>query len=147
MSAPDNLTPKQERLLLALLIEPTHEAAAAKAGISPATLRRWLRQPEFIRAYRVARRQLVETAIGKLQQASSEAVDTLRDALTSDHPGTRVKAAVAILDRAYHGTEMLDLVAQVEQQGAAIQALLEDDATSGGRGNGSASPSRNGRAG
>ena len=39
-------TRKNEILIAALLTEPTHAAAAAKAGVSPATLYRWLNVPE-----------------------------------------------------------------------------------------------------
>lgn len=43
----EKLSRKQEALVAALLIEPTHAAAALKAGISEATLHRWLRLPGF----------------------------------------------------------------------------------------------------
>jgi hypothetical protein len=55
MSGPDKLTRRQEALILALLSEPTHAAAAAKARVSEATLRRWLHLPAFRAAYRWAR--------------------------------------------------------------------------------------------
>jgi hypothetical protein len=42
MSGRSKLTRKQEALIAALLTEPTHAAAAAKAGVSEATLHRWL---------------------------------------------------------------------------------------------------------
>jgi len=42
MSAPRKLGRKQETVIAALLTEPTHAAAAAKAGVSEATLHRWL---------------------------------------------------------------------------------------------------------
>jgi hypothetical protein len=41
-----------------LLTEQTQEQAAAKAGVSPATLRRWLSDPAFVAAFRAARRQI-----------------------------------------------------------------------------------------
>lgn len=43
---------KQEALIAALLTEPTHAAAAAKAGISPSTLYRWMKMSAFRAAYR-----------------------------------------------------------------------------------------------
>src|SRR5581483_6665955 len=115
MSDSKDLTPKQERLLLALLSEPTHEAAAAKAGMSPATLRRTLQLPAFRQAYRVARRRLVEVAVGKLQQTTGEAVEALRQALTCDHPGTRVRAALGILDQSFKALDSMDLAADLEE--------------------------------
>ena len=40
---------KREQAIAALLAEPTHAAAAAKAGIAEATLQRWLKRPGFLR--------------------------------------------------------------------------------------------------
>src|SRR5215475_10010054 len=104
MSGRTKLNDRQEALIAALLTEPTHATAAAKAGVSEATLSRWLRLPEFQAAYRLARRELVEGAVGRIQAAAGQAVDTLlavaRDgAKDSD----RVRAAVALLDHALRG--------------------------------------------
>jgi hypothetical protein len=98
------LTRKQEALVAALLTEPTHGAAAAKAGISEATLYRWLRLPDFRAAYRRARRELVEAAVGRIQAATGQAVDTLLAvAKNGAKDGDRVRAAVALLDHAFRG--------------------------------------------
>ncbi len=51
------LTPVQERAIIALLNEQTITGAAAAAEVGQRTLYRWLRQPEFSRAYREARRE------------------------------------------------------------------------------------------
>jgi hypothetical protein len=71
------LTGKHEALIAALLNERTHAAAAAKAGVSEATLPRWLRLPAFRAGYLQARRELVEGAVGRIQAATGQAVDTL----------------------------------------------------------------------
>jgi hypothetical protein len=98
------LTGKQEALIAALLTEPTHAAAAARAGVSEATLHRWLRLPEFRDAYRRARRDLVEGAVGRLQAAAGQAVDTLLAvAKEGARDGDRVRAAVALLGHAFRG--------------------------------------------
>jgi hypothetical protein len=98
------LTGKQEPLIAALLTEPTHAAAAAKAGVSEATLHRWLRLPAFRAAYRQARRELVEGAVGRIQAAAGQAVDTLLAvARGGAKDRDRVRAAVALLDHALRG--------------------------------------------
>ena len=110
------LTAKQESLIAALLTEPTHAAAADKAGVSEATLHRWLKLSEFRSAYRQARRQLVENAVGRIQAATGQAVDTLL-AVARDgaKDGDRVRAAVALLDHAFRGlTEADDLHGEPE---------------------------------
>jgi hypothetical protein len=100
---------KQEALIAALLTEPTHAAAAATAGVSEATLHRWLRLPEFQAAYRRARRELVEAAVGRIQAATGQAVDTLLAvAKGGAKDGDRVRAAIALLDHAFHGLTEAD---------------------------------------
>jgi Arc/MetJ family transcription regulator len=109
MSAPGKLGRKQETLIAALLTEPTHAAAATKAGISEATAQRWLRLPEFQAAYCQARRELVEGAIGRMQAATGQAVDTLLAvANDGEKDSDRVRAAVALLDHAFRGLTEAD---------------------------------------
>jgi hypothetical protein len=115
MSANGKLNRKQETLIAALLTEPTHAAAATKAGVSEATLHRWLRLPEFQTAYRQARRSIVETAIGRLQQTTGKAVEALERNLACGHPGNEIRAALGILDHAVKAVELLDVVERVEE--------------------------------
>ena len=130
------LTRKQEALVAALLTEPTHAAAAATAGVSEATLHRWLRLPEFQAAYRRARRQLVESAVGRIQAATGQAVDALVAVAKHGKPGERVRAAVA---RA--GTKDGDRVrAAIALLDHAFHGLTEADALHGDREAGDASP-------
>jgi hypothetical protein len=86
MSGLEKITRKQEAAIGFLLTERTQEKAAEKAGVSPATLRRWLRQPAFIAAYRQARRVVVEGAFGQVQRATSNAVRTLVRNLRCGNP-------------------------------------------------------------
>jgi hypothetical protein len=95
---------KREQAIAALLSEPTVQAAAPKAGVSLSTLKRWLKEPGFRAAYRRARRELVEGAVGRMQAATGEAVTTLLTVARSGaRDGDRVRAAVAILDNAQRG--------------------------------------------
>jgi hypothetical protein len=98
------LTSKQEALIAALLTEPTYAAAAAKAGVGQTTLYRWLHLPPFRAAYRRARRELVEAAVGRIQAAAGQAVETLLDvARQGRRDGDRTRAAIALLDHACRG--------------------------------------------
>ncbi|WP_439621810.1 hypothetical protein [Gemmata sp.] len=106
MSGPNE---RDAKLIAALLACPTHEEAAAAAGTSTATLRRRLTDASFKAAYRTARRQLVEAAIGRLQSAAGQAVDALVRNLACGKPGDEIRAAVAILEHGYRGAELLDL--------------------------------------
>lgn len=99
----------QERAIAALLSEPTHAAAAAKAGLSPATLGRWLKDPAFAADFRAARRAVVRDAVDRLQAATGLAVDTLvAVAKDGKRDGDRVRAAVALLDHAFRGLDLGD---------------------------------------
>jgi hypothetical protein len=98
------LTSKQESVIAALLTEPNYAAAAAQAGVGPTTLYRWLHLPAFRAAYRQARREVVEFAIGRTQAGSGQAVETLLDvARNGRRDSDRVRAAVALLDHALRG--------------------------------------------
>ncbi len=110
----NKLSRKQEQAIAALLALPTIPEAATKAGVNERTLWRWLQLPGFQSAYRAARRQVVESAIGTLQQATSEAVDALRRNLTSGAPSVEVQAAKAILDLSTKAIELMDLSERVE---------------------------------
>jgi hypothetical protein len=116
---------KQDKAILALLTEPTVEAAARSADVAPATIWRWSQQPDFKSRLRDARRAFVEGAIGRLQAAATEAVDTLRRNLTCGTPSVEVRAATAILDQAVKAVELFDLAERVEQLEAGLASRPE----------------------
>src|SRR5260370_25141845 len=87
------LTSKQEALIAALLTEPNHAAAATKAGVGETTLYRWMQLPGLRAAYRQARRELVERAIGRLQAATRLAGEAFMDVVRgARRDGDRVRA-------------------------------------------------------
>ncbi len=110
----EKLTRKQEAAIAALVSCSTIGEAARTAGVGERTLWRWLQLPDFQTRYRAARRQVVETAIGRLQQATGAAVDTLQKLLKRSPPSVRLGAAKAILDQSVRAIELLDLAARVE---------------------------------
>jgi transposase-like protein len=105
------LTSKQEALIAALLTERTYADAAAKAGVGQTTLYRWLHLRAFRLAYRRARRELVEAAIGRIQAATGQAVETLLAvARYGRRDADRVRAANALLDHASRGLAEADVL-------------------------------------
>ena len=98
-----------------------HRRATA-AGIGEATLRRWLRLPAFRTAYRQARRELVEAAVGRVQAATGKAVSALTRNLHCGKPNVEVRAAEIILQTSLHGIELADLAEQLAQLRAAVEA-------------------------
>jgi hypothetical protein len=105
------LTSKQEALIAALLTEPTYADAAAKAGVGQTTLYRWLRLRAFRVAYRRARRELVEAAMGRIQAATGQAVEALLAvARHGRRDGDRVRAATVLLDYGCRGLAEADVL-------------------------------------
>jgi hypothetical protein len=111
----EKLTRKQEQAVAALLGKATLAEAAAEAGVSERALRGWMKDPGFSRAYAEARRAVLEASIGRLQQATGEAVETLRACLQAKRDSDRIRAAVAILDQALKGAELMDLAGRLEE--------------------------------
>ena len=89
------------------------------------TIWRWIQQADFRARLRDARRAVVEGAIGRLQQAATEAVETLRRNLTCGTPSVEVRAAATILDQAIKAVELFDMVERVEQLEARLAAGTE----------------------
>jgi hypothetical protein len=120
--AGDNLTPIQERAIVALLSNSTIKRAAKSVGVDDATLWRWLQDKDFHNAYRTARRESVSQAIARLQQASSEAVNTLREIVKDKQQPApaRVGAAKAILEFSIKAVELEDLEQRVCELEAAM---------------------------
>lgn len=95
---------KAAAAIAAMITEPTYLKAAAKAGISKATLHRWLKLPEFAEAFHRTRRAIVESAYGKMQAMSGLLVDSvLNVALNARRDSDRARASLALLDRASRG--------------------------------------------
>lgn len=106
---------KQEAFLGALLAEPTIYGAAQKVGINEATAYRWLKDPAFSQMYRAAKRQIVDHAIGQAQQATGEAVQTLRDVMADDEApaSARVSASKTLLEFSIKVAAVEDLEARI----------------------------------
>ena len=96
----ENLTPKQELLLVALLATGEAKRAAEQAGVSETSAWRWLQLPTFQARYRQARRDLVEMAMSQLQADCGVAARVLREVAedASVLASSRVAAAKTILE-------------------------------------------------
>jgi len=96
----EKFTRKQEAAIIALLNATTIVEASKIVRVGEATLWRWLQDEKFQQAYQEAKRKALSIAIGKLQQATGEAVETLRTvAIDKEAPcSARVSAARTILE-------------------------------------------------
>jgi len=108
---------KMEEAIAALLTQRNIEEAAKAAGISTRTLLRWMKGPEFQKAYREARRNAYSQAVAKLQQGSNAAATTLlKIMLDPNMPASvRVRAAEAVMSHSSKAIEIEDVEARVTE--------------------------------
>jgi hypothetical protein len=111
---------KMEQAIAALLSHRNIEDAAREVGISPNTLLRWMKEPEFRAACQETRRTVFSHAIGRLQDAAGAAATTLLKIMldTNAPAATRLRAAEVVLEQAATGGEiegMEDRVAKLER--------------------------------
>jgi hypothetical protein len=112
----DDLNPRQEKAIVALLAEHTVEKAAKAAGVGERTLYRWLDDPVFSSVYRKWRREAFGQAIALTQRYAPLAVNTLAKVMSdpSAPSSAKVSAATTLLRFAREGVELDDLAARVE---------------------------------
>ena len=93
------------------------DEAAKSIGVAPATLRRWLKLPEFEQAFREARLGVFRHSMARLQQVSGAAVTTLLKIMIEPAAPLAVKARCAyyILDQTRKGIETEDIEARVAE--------------------------------
>jgi transposase-like protein len=118
---------KMEEAIAALLTQRNVEEAARAVGIGTQTLIRWMKVPEFDKAYREARRAAFGQSIARLQQASTAAVSTLLKIMVDVNapPSTRVRAADSVLNHSKHAIEIEDIEARVAELEQRAELLLE----------------------
>ena len=87
----ENLTPKQENAIVALLGANTVKGAAEAAGVSRTTIYQWLKKDTFREALRSAQHVAIDAASTRLAQGLGEAIDQLHKIITSDKTGEGVR--------------------------------------------------------
>jgi hypothetical protein len=108
---------KKEEAIAALLSHRSVEEAARAVQIDPNTLLRWLQVPEFRKAYLKARREVVQQAIARLQQAAGASGTVVLKLMTdpSVPAAVRLRAAEFVFDRALKGVETEDIEARLSE--------------------------------
>jgi hypothetical protein len=76
-----------------------------------------MQKPEFVAAYRQARREAFSQSVARLQHASNAAVGTLLRVMTDRvaPAASRVRAADVVLQNALRGMEVEDIEARVSE--------------------------------
>ena len=87
----ENLTPKQENAIVALLGANTVKGAAEAAGVSRTTIYQWLKKDTFREALRTAQHVAIDAASTRLAQGLGEAIEQLHKIITSEETGEGVR--------------------------------------------------------
>jgi hypothetical protein len=111
------LARKQEDAIAALLSQRSIEDAARVCGVGARTLIRWLKLPEFRSEYLKARREVVQQAVARMQQATGAAGTIALKLMTDPNvpAAVRLRAAEFVFDRAIKGIETDDIEARVSE--------------------------------
>lgn len=112
----DDLTSRQWAAIDALLQQGSITKAARDVKVNRSTLTRWMKQPDFQRAYRAARSRLSESAITLLVRHSEAAAIALLGLIASaaTPPAVKLAACSRVLDFALRAVEIDDLAARLE---------------------------------
>jgi hypothetical protein len=115
---------KMEAAISALLTRPSIEDAARVAGVAEKTLRRWMREPRFIAQYLRARREGINQAIARMQQATGAAGTVTLKLMTDPNvpAAVRLRAAEFVFDRAIRGVELEDIEERLAELERAAEA-------------------------
>jgi hypothetical protein len=114
---------KLDAFIAAMMSHKTVEAAAEAVAISPATAYRWLQHADVVRRLAEARRDAMNRAIARLQEAATGAVDSLcqiqRD---GESESARVSAARTILEQALRAVELSDVLERLDVLERAVKS-------------------------
>jgi hypothetical protein len=115
------LSPKQHKLIAALLTGGSIKAACRKAGCSPRSYSDWKTDAEFTEALSAAQRAAWEQALGGLRGLAPTAVRRLRTLLRSTKEDIVMRTAFGVIDRILKANEV-DAV----QKLAELESLLRE---------------------
>jgi len=115
---------KKEAAIAALLTHRSIEDAARAVDLTPSTLVRWLKFPDFVKEYRAARREVVNQSVARLQQATGAAGTVMLKLMMDPNvpAAVRLRAAECVFDRAFQGVEIEDLEERVAELERAADA-------------------------
>lgn len=110
--------PKNLALLDSLVISVASGKAIAgwaeENKVSVKTAYMWTREPSFREAVATYRRELIDSAVGKLTDKTGDAVDTLSELMSDRYSRIRLDAAIAVLDQVKHLATWSHLEGRIE---------------------------------
>jgi DNA-binding MurR/RpiR family transcriptional regulator len=120
------LSRRHENLIVALIANPKITDAAKAAGVSESTVWRLMQREDFQKRYREAQDEALNSALGSIQGAATEAVATLREIASNGKvEAARVQASKAILDYTFKVRQQFGLEERIKQLEEALKAREE----------------------
>src|SRR5947209_1240721 len=116
------LSRRHEAVIVALLANPKIKDAAEAAGVSESTLWRLMQREDFQRRYKQAQDEALQSALGSLQGAATEAIATLQKNLNCGTPAAENQAANILLGYTLKVREQFDYAARIKE----LEARLKD---------------------
>jgi DNA-binding MurR/RpiR family transcriptional regulator len=122
------LSRRHEGVIVALIAHPKITDAAKAAGVSESTVWRLMQRPEFQQRYKQAQDEALNSALGSIQGAATEAVATLREIASSGKvEAARVQASKTILDFTFKVRQQFELDERLKLLEAALKRREEAD--------------------
>jgi hypothetical protein len=124
--AADNLSANQHKALAALLTHTRIEDAARASDISARTIRRYMADPEFARAYRGQQRILLAETTATLQRIAADAAVAISDSLAGaglEDKNLRLRAARTALEFLLRAVETERRVIEQDELEERIETL------------------------
>lgn len=109
-----DLSRKQEKVMTDLLNGLTIADAAKANKVTESTIYNWLNDDAFKTEYRRLKREAFEVSIGKIQQKTDKAIETLEKNLTCGNPNAEIRAAQILLDHSSKAIETMDILERLE---------------------------------
>ena len=108
---------KKEAAIAALLSQRSIEEAARSINVSPTTLHRWMKIPEFAEAFLEARRAVVSQTNARFQQSTGAAGAVVLKLMVdpSVPASVRLRAAECVLERAGKAIESEDILLRLSK--------------------------------
>lgn len=107
----------RQTALAALVTQPSVALASAQCGVSPRSLARWIKEPQFAAELAAARNEVLDAALERLKTAAFNAVGTLIEVAASPAASdmARVSSSKALIELALRVGSIQQLTERVEQ--------------------------------
>jgi predicted transcriptional regulator len=119
---------KKQKLAELLAVGRTQAQAAELAGVSPSTVKRWLKEPDFAALVDGIAADKVKNLSARLAGMADKAASTIDDAMDDGSAAIRLRAATTALDKLITVKE----AAEYEARLAELERKLEQVASKQG---------------